>query len=208
MQQAFRSYHCFLNPSTFGWVISLFEICSKYLQSLKGQRVNERRWWYIVRWRILLSMTQPDHYNHYNHNKLKRTKTLYWWASSIRRKFTIFLGLTNYSKPHGLLDYHSIHVSDCHTEKKQNIARDQNTTKRPATCSAVSLLLNQIDVLSAQTGWNPQHVKQMSRKSNQVFGEDTYCFLQFNYSINSFWEIQCIRTASIAPTNSIPRCYD
>jgi hypothetical protein len=34
LRRAFRWCHYFLNPSTFGWVISLFEIFSKYLQSL------------------------------------------------------------------------------------------------------------------------------------------------------------------------------
>jgi hypothetical protein len=34
LRQAFRWYHYFLNLSTFGWVISLFKIFSKYLQSL------------------------------------------------------------------------------------------------------------------------------------------------------------------------------
>jgi hypothetical protein len=36
LRQAIRWYHYFWNPSTFGRVISLFEICTKYLQSLKG----------------------------------------------------------------------------------------------------------------------------------------------------------------------------
>jgi hypothetical protein len=36
LRQAFRWYHYFWNPSTFGRVISLFGIFSKYLQSLKG----------------------------------------------------------------------------------------------------------------------------------------------------------------------------
>jgi hypothetical protein len=33
LRQAFRWYHYFWYPSTFGWVLSLFEIFSKYLQS-------------------------------------------------------------------------------------------------------------------------------------------------------------------------------
>jgi hypothetical protein len=39
LRQAFRWYHYFGNPSTFGRVRSLFEIFSKYVQSLKGHSV-------------------------------------------------------------------------------------------------------------------------------------------------------------------------
>jgi hypothetical protein len=36
LRQAFRWYHYIWNPSIFGWVISLFEIFTKYRQSLKS----------------------------------------------------------------------------------------------------------------------------------------------------------------------------
>jgi hypothetical protein len=40
LRQAFGWYHYFSDPSTFGWVMSRFEIFSKYLQSLKSQSIK------------------------------------------------------------------------------------------------------------------------------------------------------------------------
>jgi hypothetical protein len=41
LRQAFRSYHYLWNPSTFGWVIALFESFSRYLQSLTLSAPND-----------------------------------------------------------------------------------------------------------------------------------------------------------------------
>jgi hypothetical protein len=56
LRQAFRWYHYFWNPSTFGWVISLFEIFSKYLQCLNGFGLNEATMTAAAKTRLLLHM--------------------------------------------------------------------------------------------------------------------------------------------------------